>query len=124
MRCGRFDDWPRTEPAEDAFNQPTGQEISMSGINGDKARFNRRRRQKISRRQSNEKMLKALAEKTSGGPAEGSQSQGESGMTTPVVALPLSDSGTHSGEEEARTPAGHFADQARLAGRRDETAWH
>ncbi len=35
----------------------------MSGINGDKARFNRRRRQKISSRQSNEKMLKALAEK-------------------------------------------------------------
>jgi hypothetical protein len=35
----------------------------MSGVNGDKARFNRRRRQKISRRQSNEKMLKALAEK-------------------------------------------------------------
>jgi hypothetical protein len=51
------------KPAEDAFNQPTGQEISMSGINGDKARFNRRRRQKISRRQSNEKMLEALAEK-------------------------------------------------------------
>jgi len=35
----------------------------MSGVNGDKARFNRRRRKKISRRQSNEKMLKALAEK-------------------------------------------------------------
>jgi hypothetical protein len=35
----------------------------MSGINGDKARFNRRRRQKISRRQSNQKMLKDLAEK-------------------------------------------------------------
>jgi hypothetical protein len=35
----------------------------MSGINGDKARFNRRRRQKISRRQSNRRMLKALAEK-------------------------------------------------------------
>jgi hypothetical protein len=35
----------------------------MSGINGDKARFNRRRRQKISRRQSTQKMLKALAEK-------------------------------------------------------------
>jgi hypothetical protein len=35
----------------------------MSGVNGDKARFNRRRRQKISRRQSNQKMLKALAEK-------------------------------------------------------------
>ena len=35
----------------------------MSGINGDKARFNRRRRQKISRRQRNVKMLKDLAEK-------------------------------------------------------------
>ncbi len=35
----------------------------MSGVNGDKARFNRRRRQKISRRQSNRKMLRALAEK-------------------------------------------------------------
>ncbi len=35
----------------------------MSAINGDKARFNRRRRQKISRRLSNQKMLKALAEK-------------------------------------------------------------
>jgi len=34
----------------------------MSGINGDKARFNRRRRQKISRRISNQKMLKTLAE--------------------------------------------------------------
>jgi hypothetical protein len=44
-------------------SQPTKQETNMSGINGDKARFNRRRRQKISRRQSNEKMLKALAEK-------------------------------------------------------------
>jgi hypothetical protein len=39
------------------------QETKMSGVNGDKARFNRRRRQKISRRLSNEKMLKALAEK-------------------------------------------------------------
>jgi hypothetical protein len=35
----------------------------MSGINGDKARFNRRRRHKISRRLSNQKMLKALAQK-------------------------------------------------------------
>jgi hypothetical protein len=35
----------------------------MSGINGDKARFNRRRRQKISRRISNQKMLKELGEK-------------------------------------------------------------
>jgi hypothetical protein len=42
----------------------------MSGVNGDKARFNRRRRQKISRRQSNEKMLKALAEKNLLPPAE------------------------------------------------------
>jgi len=41
----------------------------MSGINGDKARFNRRRRQKISRRQSNQKMLKDLAEKNLVAPA-------------------------------------------------------
>ncbi len=41
----------------------------MSAINGDKARFNRRRRQKISRRLSNEKMLKALAEKNLAPPA-------------------------------------------------------
>ncbi len=40
-----------------------GRREKMSGINGDKARFNRRRRQKISRRVSNQKMLKALAEK-------------------------------------------------------------
>jgi hypothetical protein len=44
-------------------NQPDGQETKMSGINGDKARFNRRRRHKISRRVSNQKMLKTLAEK-------------------------------------------------------------
>jgi hypothetical protein len=36
----------------------------MSGINGDKARFNRRRRQKISRRISRQKMLETLAEKS------------------------------------------------------------
>jgi hypothetical protein len=42
----------------------------MSGINGDKARFNRRRRQKISRRQSTEKLLKALAEKNLVAPAK------------------------------------------------------
>jgi len=41
----------------------------MSGVNGDKARFNRRRRQKISRRQSNQKMLKELAEKQLAPPA-------------------------------------------------------
>jgi hypothetical protein len=45
------------------YNRPQGQEIKMSGINGDKARFNRRRRQKISRRLSNQKMLKALEDK-------------------------------------------------------------
>jgi hypothetical protein len=44
-------------------NSPNGRRWIMSGINGDKARFNRRRRQKISRRQSNQKMLKDLAEK-------------------------------------------------------------
>ena len=42
----------------------------MSGINGDKARFNRRRRQKISRRQSNEKVLKALAQQHLVAPAK------------------------------------------------------
>jgi hypothetical protein len=42
----------------------------MSGINGDKARFNRRRRQKISRRQSTEKMLKALADQHLVAPAK------------------------------------------------------
>ena len=41
----------------------------MSGVNGDKARFNRRRRQKISRRQSTQKMLRALAEKHLAAPA-------------------------------------------------------
>ncbi len=35
----------------------------MSAVNGDKARFNRRRRAKIGRRKRNERMLKALAEK-------------------------------------------------------------
>ena len=35
----------------------------MSGVNGDKARFNRRRRQKISRRQRKVKMLNDLAKK-------------------------------------------------------------
>jgi hypothetical protein len=45
------------------------QEIEMSGINGDKARFNRRRRQKISRRQSTQEMLKALADQKLVAPA-------------------------------------------------------
>ena len=44
-------------------SRPGRQERIMSGVNGDKARFNRRRRHKISRRQSREKMLKVLAEK-------------------------------------------------------------
>jgi hypothetical protein len=42
----------------------------MSGVNGDKARFNRRRRQKISRRLSNGKMLKELAGKNLVAPAK------------------------------------------------------
>jgi hypothetical protein len=42
----------------------------MSGVNGDKARFNRRRRQKISRRQRKEKMLKDLAAKNLVAPAK------------------------------------------------------
>jgi hypothetical protein len=49
----------------------------MSGINGDKARFNRRRRQKISRRQSNQKMLQALAEKNLVAPAAQSNAKGK-----------------------------------------------
>lgn len=49
----------------------------MSGVNGDKARFNRRRRQKISRRQSTQKMLKALAEKNLTPPALQSSSRGK-----------------------------------------------
>jgi hypothetical protein len=51
------------------FTQCERQEIKMSGVNGDKARFNRRRRQKISRRQSTQKMLKSLAEKNLVAPA-------------------------------------------------------
>jgi hypothetical protein len=62
----------RTEESVAGFcvNQPETQETRMSGVNGDKARFNRRRRAKISRRQSNEKMLKALAEKNLVAPAK------------------------------------------------------
>lgn len=41
----------------------------MSGVNGDKARFNRRRRQKISRRQNLQKMLKEMSEKGLAAPA-------------------------------------------------------
>jgi hypothetical protein len=52
-------------------NQPIWQEREhMSGVNGDKARFNRRRRQKISRRLSNGKMLKELAGKNLVAPAK------------------------------------------------------
>jgi hypothetical protein len=46
-----------------SLQYPKQQEKSMSGVNGDKARFNRRRRQKISRRISNQKMLRTLADK-------------------------------------------------------------
>jgi hypothetical protein len=37
------------------------QEFTMSGINGDKARFNRLRKQKIARRLRNQEMLKEMA---------------------------------------------------------------
>ncbi len=50
----------------------------MSAINGDKARFNRRRRQKIGRRQRNEKMLKVLAEKHMVPPATDASSKEKS----------------------------------------------
>jgi len=43
--------------------QPFFREVQpMSAINGDKARFNRQRRQKIARRMRNRQMLKTLAE--------------------------------------------------------------
>jgi hypothetical protein len=48
------------------------QELSMSGINGDKARFNRLRRQKIARRLRNQEMLKEMA--TPAKPAKSSKS--------------------------------------------------
>jgi hypothetical protein len=44
----------------------------MSGINGDKARFNRLRKQKIARRQRNQEMLKDMA--APGKPAKSSKS--------------------------------------------------
>jgi hypothetical protein len=50
----------------------------MSGVNGDKARFNRRRRQKISRRISNKEMLKGLAEKNLVAPAAAGSSKEKS----------------------------------------------
>jgi hypothetical protein len=36
----------------------------MSGINGDKARFHRQRKQKIHRRERNREMLKSLSDKS------------------------------------------------------------
>jgi hypothetical protein len=41
-------------------------ELLMSGINGDKSRFNRLRKQKIARRLRNHKMLKNMAAPASG----------------------------------------------------------
>jgi hypothetical protein len=37
----------------------------MSGINGDKSRFHRERKQKIARRQRNRELLKGLAQRKS-----------------------------------------------------------
>ncbi len=50
----------------------------MSSVNGDKARFNRRRRQKIGRRQRNERMLKAMAERHMVPPATDKRSKEKS----------------------------------------------
>jgi hypothetical protein len=57
--------WSAAEEVAAILNcePPEGQETDMSRINGDKARFNRRRRQKIRRRLSNLKMLKDLEQK-------------------------------------------------------------
>jgi hypothetical protein len=43
-------------------NQPESQELKMSGINGDKARFHRERKQKIARRKRTRELWKSLAE--------------------------------------------------------------
>jgi hypothetical protein len=46
----------------------------MSGINGDKARFHRVRKQKIARRERKRKFLKSLADlRNSAAPASGSK---------------------------------------------------
>jgi len=45
-----------------ASTSPNDKESNMSGINGDKSRFHRERKQKIARRKRNRELLKNLAE--------------------------------------------------------------
>lgn len=47
----------------------------MSGINGDKSRFHRQRKQKIQRRARNREMLKALAKQRPAMSASGAKSK-------------------------------------------------
>ncbi|MFZ0804676.1 MAG: hypothetical protein WAN03_00775 [Candidatus Sulfotelmatobacter sp.] len=53
----------------------------MSAINGDKARFNRIRKQKIARRLRNQEMLKAAATQTAG--TQSKSADGVSGARAP-----------------------------------------
>jgi hypothetical protein len=46
---------------QSSYDPAETQELIMSGINGDKARFHRLRKQKIARRLRKQEMLKALA---------------------------------------------------------------
>jgi len=53
---------------------PHEQELTMSGINGDKSRFHRERKQKIARRSRNRGLWKRLAEERKpAAPASGSK---------------------------------------------------
>jgi len=65
----RFRSRPRSK------NQPNHRSFIMSGINGDKARFNRLRKQKIARRLRKQEMLKGLAAQTK--PAASSKTASE-----------------------------------------------
>ena len=46
--------------ARPSVHQPARQELTMSGINGDKSRFNRQRKQKIARRKRTRELLKIM----------------------------------------------------------------
>jgi hypothetical protein len=47
----------------------------MSGLNGDKSRFNRERRQKIQRRKQNRELLSASTQSQKTGPGKASKNQ-------------------------------------------------
>lgn len=58
---------------------PISKELNMSGINGDKSRFHRERKQKIERRRRNREMLKNIAKQPPRGvPASESKPETES----------------------------------------------